>query len=502
MKFHSVVPVAEAKESTDKLPVQRCNKHHGKLLDMYCKDHEEVCCAVCAVIEHSCCKGTEYLPDVIKSFEHNKQEFEETLCRINSLQSRLSEVKISRARRQEIFENQADDITKQLKNIRKMVDKHFDELESQIFTQINKESMTVKAEKESDSEKLEHAELLLKEQKEALERLSETGNAASLFVQTIRGNKSIVEIETLEKLLKSSLVRNMYFLPNRKFNQVLGDITSIGEIVEKVPVCSAQLHKFVKVGVSNEKSLCTISGVCSLEDGTVIISDWQNRRLKRLNKKYDITEYLELSDRPYDICTIDCFNVAVSLQKVKKIQFVSTENSLEMTSGFSVSDACRGIAYSNGLIYVACGGWKIFKEGPGHIEVYTISGVLQRKFEEQVSQPGHISVTSSRLYVADNNYGLIIMETNGRVITSFTYKNMNNPLAVCAGPGSQIFLGGWSSHNVMLVTSDGHLLKTLLTQEDGLKDIHTLFYDKLRSRLFYTMRETDSMVICYLDFKL
>lgn len=36
------------------LPCQRCELHHGKLLDVYCKDHKQVCCRTCVSIHHRC----------------------------------------------------------------------------------------------------------------------------------------------------------------------------------------------------------------------------------------------------------------------------------------------------------------------------------------------------------------------------------------------------------------------------------------------------------------
>ena len=39
-------------ESRTELPTERCSIHHGKLVDMFCKDHDEVCCAACIAIKH------------------------------------------------------------------------------------------------------------------------------------------------------------------------------------------------------------------------------------------------------------------------------------------------------------------------------------------------------------------------------------------------------------------------------------------------------------------
>ena len=56
MKSHHIVDKADGKRYTcsphDVIPVQTCETHRGKLLDMYCESHEEVCCTACAAIHH------------------------------------------------------------------------------------------------------------------------------------------------------------------------------------------------------------------------------------------------------------------------------------------------------------------------------------------------------------------------------------------------------------------------------------------------------------------
>lgn len=447
----------------------------------------------------STCKGIAYLPDVIKDSECNKQECQETCTKIDRLQAELIQVKLARRHKYKIFENEKLKIITQLKCTRKMIDKRFADLENKLRKRTDEEATRLEDIKMSDAQKVEHAELVLTDQKQTLERLSKVGNTASIFVQTRLANKSLKEAKEIERLLENMSLNHMYFVPNKSLVMLLEDIQYVGEIVEDIPIYTAELHKIGFVKASSEKSVCTISGVCSLDNGEIIISDWQNKSLKRLDDNYTIVEYLELPGRPYDTCTVDSSTIAVSLTKSKVIQFVSVEKAMMNTSCFSVGDACRGIAYSDGLLYVACGGWKIFGEGQAHVEVYTTSGVLQRKFGDHLSQPGHIDLAFSRLYVTDNKNGLVIMDTNGHILKSFIHRDMSNPLAVCAGPGNQLFLAGWSTHNVMLLSNEGQLLLTLLTQNNGLKDLHTLFFDSLRSRLIYTMRDTNKMKVFVLN---
>ncbi|XP_053385735.1 uncharacterized protein LOC123537751 [Mercenaria mercenaria] len=51
-------------ETQTSLPTERCSIHHGKLVDMFCKDHDEVCCAACIAMKHRACVNVDYIPSI------------------------------------------------------------------------------------------------------------------------------------------------------------------------------------------------------------------------------------------------------------------------------------------------------------------------------------------------------------------------------------------------------------------------------------------------------
>ena len=57
LQTHEIVDLTEGekgqnKEDKAEIPTERCSIHHGKLIDMFCKDHDVVCCGVCIAIKH------------------------------------------------------------------------------------------------------------------------------------------------------------------------------------------------------------------------------------------------------------------------------------------------------------------------------------------------------------------------------------------------------------------------------------------------------------------
>jgi hypothetical protein len=53
MKGHQLLnTVKQPSGRQQELPSQRCEKHGGKLIDVYCPGHDTVCCSTCISVEH------------------------------------------------------------------------------------------------------------------------------------------------------------------------------------------------------------------------------------------------------------------------------------------------------------------------------------------------------------------------------------------------------------------------------------------------------------------
>lgn len=48
--------ISAGNSNKDKLLTELCEIHHGRILDKYCKDHDEVCCGACVTGKHRYCK--------------------------------------------------------------------------------------------------------------------------------------------------------------------------------------------------------------------------------------------------------------------------------------------------------------------------------------------------------------------------------------------------------------------------------------------------------------
>lgn len=125
----------ETGKKRPELPTQRCDKHGGKLVDVYCSKHDEVGCATCIAVDHSSCKGITFIPEAAKS---NK-----IIADINELELKLKAFLITLDTLTKQKENQKthmnqekEQLLNEIRKLRKQINDHFDKMENDLVAQV------------------------------------------------------------------------------------------------------------------------------------------------------------------------------------------------------------------------------------------------------------------------------------------------------------------------------------------------------------------------------
>ncbi|XP_045156436.2 E3 ubiquitin-protein ligase TRIM33-like [Mercenaria mercenaria] len=58
-------------------PTERCKIHKAKILDMFCKNHDEIVCVTCVAINHRACQSIHSIPDEV-DYLYNQSNSDET----------------------------------------------------------------------------------------------------------------------------------------------------------------------------------------------------------------------------------------------------------------------------------------------------------------------------------------------------------------------------------------------------------------------------------------
>ncbi|XP_060584275.1 uncharacterized protein LOC132740401 [Ruditapes philippinarum] len=476
------------------LPSQRCERHGGKLIDVYCPGHDKVGCSTCMTVKHSGCKGISYIPDIAFNTETSKK-LKRLKADINTLQSRFHALKQNKQKELENAKTGKRQLIKEIKSERKKINDYLDMMEMKLLQEVD---MTFQI-------KLKHIESNMKQVDERIAVLQESlkkinaakqENESEKYVQIklVNEEKKIAG-ESLEELERSRKTGTIRFEPYRQPTD--SECNTIGNILH-FPMIEVEKCAEFNARLKDDKESCNIFGMCMCEDGCIIMTDYNNKCIKKMNDSFQIISSLNVTDNPVGICQIDSSLLAVTLMNDKTVQFISQKEPMKLQQSFKVGDRCRGIAYNDGMIYVCCGGFKDRDEGVGHLEVYTVSGKLVLSHYDKITHPGNVTIsnTTNEIFVIDTQKGILNIVENRRTrLRTFVKKIFHDPFYICKINESQYCVAFFMTHNFLLMSHDGKDQVELPIREDGLKNPTCLCFDNKTSRLFVSCLESDKIMI-------
>ncbi|XP_060590890.1 uncharacterized protein LOC132745900 [Ruditapes philippinarum] len=232
--------------------------------------------------------------------------------------------------------------------------------------------------------------------------------------------------------------------------------------------------------MTNDRNQCYINDICQLVDGTIILTDYNNKRIKRLDVNYNIKDCLDLGTYPTAICcTAGNAEVAVKLATYK-VCFISVGSSLSKMRDISV----RGGGYTGMTI---CAG-QLWVSDENGVNVYSLTGTLIKSMRNDVngqrilkSYAQQMAVSGDTVIVTDNSDGAVSLNRDGTVKREPRDKRLKNTRGVCVANDGTVFISGFSSHNIMMFDRDGKCLGELVDNKGCLKNPLAMCYDKKKN---------------------
>ncbi|XP_053375214.1 E3 ubiquitin-protein ligase TRIM33-like isoform X2 [Mercenaria mercenaria] len=192
MKGHQILDKVQRSVGRKlQLPNQRCTKHGGRLIDVYCPIHDSICCSTCIAVEHSSCPGIKFIPDVAKGISKSK-EFQQFEADMKNLQSRFVSLIQSEDVELQALQQEQERICKEIRTLRNKINKHFDKMEEELLNEVNTKFKQHKQKVETDREETDG---VLNEIKSRSHQLYESrhGNESELFALLKTGRKRMKE---------------------------------------------------------------------------------------------------------------------------------------------------------------------------------------------------------------------------------------------------------------------------------------------------------------------
>ncbi|XP_060605722.1 uncharacterized protein LOC132758183 [Ruditapes philippinarum] len=491
VKVHSKVPVlaghkvldkSQVKSGTNKglprAPAERCDRHSHKHIDMYCQNHDNVGCSTCMAVDHRLCKDTFYIPEFI---QNNTYQVEP-----RDIQAKLKEIAKTLEKQADRFKQDKQRLLKRraeiladIRKFRQEINGQLDKLEKSSIDEIESK---VKCLEDKIEESLKQLQANKSRIRSANSKLASTNtNHSEVFVYVKMGEDAVnVANKYIEHAKIKSTVEDIEFQPDRTILTQLEQKKTIVTLSEKPTKTADNLfqikgNRSYNVKVKSDENVCYIRSACCMKDGTIILTDRSNNKLKCIHSyNYTVTDYCDLSGRPWQVCMINNTQVAVTIPSKKEVHFISLERKMKTTNKIHTDFECYGLAYANNNLYIA--------DNDTSVYMYTLSGRKLNQFSKD--QSGHklfssiyslaVRQDATRIYVADNCKGLIVLDNNGQVITSFNDKQLKWANCCYLTEAGSLLVSGDDSNNVLQFTCDGELIGEVIKADSGKKWIQSV----------------------------
>ncbi|XP_062618197.1 protein PML-like [Saccostrea cucullata] len=200
LQNHKIVNLSNIKEVNSEIEIEEsCLLHKGKVLDVFCHDHQKLCCSVCLVKEHKLCKNIDTVEDI--ALEIDRDSIQKTASKYTDLEKTVNDIlsenqnKVSKlhTRKQEIClvtEEKVQEIKSLFDNAHVMWLKRFEQNHADSVGNI-----------EIASEELRRFSTTIHEARTMLQSVLKNGSSKQLFVTNYKLQNQISDHITRLKSL-------------------------------------------------------------------------------------------------------------------------------------------------------------------------------------------------------------------------------------------------------------------------------------------------------------
>jgi sugar lactone lactonase YvrE len=336
---------------------------------------------------------------------------------------------------------------------------------------------------------------------EALKKLKAETDS-QLFVNIKRDAKKSLDMgeSVIISVTEHLGQETVHFTVDESLEEWIGSLSTIGKFDHDQTAYKGALFGKYDLDQKNDTDHdeYVFNGSLNLPNGKTIFTDWNNKRLKLIDKSYNLMSHCDVPGNPYSVCYINDNMVAATLRDEKLVQFVNVaDTKLTLDERFKIDEYCRGIAYKSDQLYITVGGGE--GEIHGQLRVYSMHGGLLRIYEEDVqgkpffTSPGFIVINDdgSRVHVTDHKKGVVTITKDGRLASVFHDKCLKNPLGLCMDGKGNLFVSGRDSSNVIQFTADGRKIAEVLSETDGItQPLAICCHESINTRLIISMENS------------
>ncbi|XP_062619402.1 E3 ubiquitin-protein ligase TRIM45-like [Saccostrea cucullata] len=451
-KSHKVYQLSEMKSSnifSDSVSNLTCSKHKNREIELFCNDHEALCCTMCVSTEHRKCDSVDTVEVAAKSLRESGK-LSGLLTEVKNLEKKLTGSKARQEKNITEIEDSVDSMTETTEKELQTLVEHLEKLKDDLLQEISKAGKTSQEKLRKSLEIVTDGISCAKSCGDKVERAMEKGSDVQLLVEYYAARATQEHMNCFKFTEKYiSILENKSEMPQQiKDMKNLSQIEAFGMEKDVTRVYEKELSFKQELNISN-------SNICSgtfLSNGTFIVA---NHKLQGQCNVYDedfkCIKTIKGLRHPFAVAEnanelfVTCFNT-------QSIMVFSSDDYTEKRN-IKLDIYVYGIACKNDTLYVACGKKiiKIDKNGYKIKEYKTGSCVI------------HLLVLNSvdLVYSNKETNTVIAMNDNGNTLWEYKASNLKEPYGLEKDNAENIFIAGIQSRNIHVLSCAGEVIRVI-----------------------------------------
>ncbi|XP_071171795.1 uncharacterized protein [Mytilus edulis] len=470
---------------------QYCQIHTEKILDLFCTQHDTLCCRSCMTDKHRNCDSVLPLEDASRNVDKSAMLFD-TKCQLDGIEDTLRIFEKDRKSASREVEGAALVATSEVSDAKDLILKRINEMEEKIKAEIE----DIKSKKMSEITSTQEEIIGMNEVIECLQQNLETttkfGSNNQKFVMIHSLKTKIKELqERLQHMLSVAESVDITFSPTM---DILPS-TKFGSIKEIKKPCTIVHHISTQMQVPfipRRPSMFKLTKEFNILDSNItsavitpknklLVCFFDKAALGVIDEDGKITKMQYLKNKPWNIAILpDTDEAIVSLIQDRSIQYVKIEN-LTLEKNVSVKrkfySEIRGIAVTKDQI--AFGGYGIVYLCNMYLDIMTELSVntgtvyyLHFDPSDRLCCPVKIK---KEIYCFSNTGGLCFL---------YSSNDFLNIAGITSDKYGNLLIANTDTDSIIQVDSGGENHKQILDDTNGIKNPTSLFFNKTFTKLF------------------
>lgn len=493
---HEIIPIDELenyKPSETDTTFVKCDKHPDKTVDVYCVDHEEPCCTVCATIDHRKCDSIV----AVQEAAVNAKQSTKTLDFMMTLQKYTEKIDASIKSYHDnktSLQAQAKDISKEISNLKAVFIEHLDKVEKEANIELNALLGYTLNQIGLEEEDWLQIKSSLANWKQLMDVLIEHGSDVQVLVEV---SKMISQKVKMDEQMRTKMpkIRSIQFKPSNAIKYYRESVPSIGTLA--VNSWRAGLPR-----VNMRTGLIKVIHTLDIGDGTagmsygsgvflansIVLTHYASHRVLRYTHEGSLDDQLKLSCHPFDVARVDDTKVAVSTEN--RIIYVVDINQMAVTSVITSKEPILGIQTLYCEFIVAF-----------NTSITWLDSSSGEK-KESVTTKGDtyfIHASGRKDYIFADSKTAVSKVVNGKKTWTYRHEQLINPRGIDTDFEGNIYISCLSSKNIHQLSEDGQLIRIFNAKNIGIGAPWVIRFQESRNRFLFTDFNQPKVLICEIE---